>query len=169
MTDASEVRKRSRARGESFGAGPRVEVRIHRGGRRLRGAARQEEQDDEVLRQRERLELAPVAPSELWAVDEEERHVSADPGGELVQLVRRQRAGELRVRQPQRGRSIGAAAAQTGRERDLLLDRDPPVAGRSERGQRALHDRVACEAANRGFGGRLDRDAIAQVDPLVDA
>ena len=50
-----------------------VEGGVHVGGRCLRRVAREEENDPEVLRQVERLELASVAGAELRAVHEEER------------------------------------------------------------------------------------------------
>ena len=80
-----------------------------------------------VLRQVERLELAAVAGSELRAVGEKERHVRTEAGGELVQTLGLERLGELLVREPERCRGVGAAAAETGGDRDLLLDPHPPA------------------------------------------
>ena len=62
----------------------RIECRVDVGGRALARVLRQEEQDGEVLRQLERLELGAVAGPELRAVGEEERHVRPDAGRECV-------------------------------------------------------------------------------------
>ena len=93
---------------------------------------REQQQHDEVLWQVEWLELGPVAGAELRAVDEEERHVGAEARRDRVELGRLERSLQLRVREPQGGRCIGAAAAEPGRNRNVLLDRDPPAVRRRE-------------------------------------
>src|SRR6266540_480264 len=88
-----------------------VEGLVDSCGRFLLRAAREHEQDPVVLRQGERRELAAVAETELRARREEERDVGAEAGGERVQPLGRKRRGQRLVRQLQRGRGIGAAAA----------------------------------------------------------
>src|SRR5436190_1807094 len=113
--------------GETFHAVPRVEGGVHVGGGGLPLVAREEDDDPEVLWQVERLQHASVARAELRAVGEEERDVGSDLRGDAVQILGRQRLGERLVREPERGRRIGAATAEAGSDRDLLLDLDPPA------------------------------------------
>src|SRR3954470_23936019 len=82
------VEERLAPLGEALHAVARVKGRIHVGRRGLDHVARKENDDPEVLRQVERLELAPVAGAELRAVGEEERDVGADSRGKLSQLLR---------------------------------------------------------------------------------
>ena len=76
------------------------------------------------------------------------------------------------VREPERGRRIGAAAAETGGDRDLLLDLDPPASldprGSSELAERRADKRVAGEAVDRELRRLCELDAVDEVDPLED-
>ena len=126
-----------------------VERRIDLRRRPLRRAFGSEEQDDEVLRQIERLEHGAVAGPELRPVAQEERHVRPDPSRELVQLLGGPGDVELLVGEPQRGRRVRAATAEPGRDRGVLLDPNLPAVRRAERIQRRADDRVPGEAGDR--------------------
>ncbi len=89
-----------------------------------------------------------------------------------MQDVPRQRLAEGVVRETQRRRRVGAAAAEAGRDREPLLDRRVPAgldAGpRCEGLERAADERVAGEAVDAQLGGRRDVDPVGHADALVD-
>ena len=70
-----------------------VEGGVHVACRARRRAVREEDDDPEVLRQVERLELASVTRAELRAVREEEGNVGAEARCDPVQLLVRDRLG----------------------------------------------------------------------------
>src|SRR5204862_6264640 len=63
----------------------------------------------------------------------------------------------------------GASAAEPGGDREVLLDRDAPAVRDVETCKRALDDRVGAEAAHGRLRRGLDRDAVGDVDALVDS
>src|SRR5579872_6211555 len=156
---------------EAGGAAALVEGGIDRGGGRLLRVVREDEEDPEVLRHVERRELRAVAGPELRAVGEEEGHVGAEPCGEVVQVGRGKRLGQRRVGEPQRGGGVGAAAAETGRDGETLLDVHAPArldAGAcGERLERAAHERVGEEPVDAERERRLDVDPVGEGDALV--
>jgi hypothetical protein len=89
-----------------------------------------------------------------------------------VQFVRRQRLGERLVSEPKRGRRVGAAAAETGRDRDPLLDPHAPARletrAAGQRAERLAHERVVCEAVDPELGCLVELDPVDEVDPLED-
>ena len=153
--------------GESVGA---VERLVDRRRRLLLRLCRQHEEDPVVGRKVERLQLAPVAGSELRPFGQEERNVGADPGRDLVQTLDRERRRKRLVGQPQRGRRVGAPAAEPGADRDPLLDLDRPArldARRfGQRQQRVADERVVRKAGDLEAGSRRERDPVGEVDPL---
>src|SRR4051812_40857024 len=166
------VEQRLAPLGEAGHVLPRVEGCVHVGCRRLRGIARQEGDDPEVLRQVERLELAAVPRAELRTVGEEEWDVGSDLRGQAAQLLGRQRLGQHLVGEPKRGRGVGAAAAEPGGDRDLLLDPDAPArldartAGKLA--ERRAHERVVREALHPKLLRLLELDPVDEVDALQD-
>src|SRR5439155_123631 len=104
-----------------------VERAVDVGGRLLRSVAREQQDDPVVLRQIERLELGAVAGSELRSVAEEERNVGTEARGDALELRRGERLVECLVREAERRRRVGAAAAETGGDRDALLDLRGPA------------------------------------------
>ena len=72
-------------------------------------------------------ELGACSGGELRAGPEEERDVRAEPGGEHVQSLVRQRLRERLVGQPKGRRGVRAAASQPRGHRDPLRDRHPPT------------------------------------------
>src|SRR3954468_10511662 len=113
--------------GESFHPVPRVEGGVHVGSRGLPLVVREEGDDQEVLWQVERLQLASITRAELRAVGEEERDVRSDLRGHAVQVLGRKRLGKRLVRKPERRGRVGAAAAEAGGDRDPLLDLHAPA------------------------------------------
>src|SRR2546423_1878216 len=61
-----------------------------------------------------------AALAELRAAREEERNVGAEPDGQQLQPREVKRLGERLVREPERGRRVGASAAEAGRDRNPL-------------------------------------------------
>jgi len=88
------VEKQLTALGEAGCTVAHVEGRVDVGRRGLRGVPREQDENPEVLRQVELLELASVATAELRAVREEERDVGTDPGCDPEQLLARDRLRE---------------------------------------------------------------------------
>ena len=128
----------------------------------------QKEQHAEILRQVEGLELCPVAAPELGPVGEEERDVRPDAGRHGMQLGRRERLRELRIREPKGRRGVGASPTEPRCDRNVLPQLDAPAVRRPERDQGRLDDRVAGKPVERRGRSRLDRDTVAEVEPLVD-
>ena len=117
--------------------------------------------------------IVPSPVPSLRAVGEEERDVRAEPGGELVQLLLRQRLVERLVREPERRRRVGAAAAEAGGDGDALLDRRAPaLLDRRVRGEPSrAHRGRACRPRTRrraccSAGSIVD--AVGEADALVD-
>ena len=63
-------------------------------------------------------ERAPITGAELLRGPEEERNVRTEPGGHLPKSVGVERVPEQRVPEPERGRRIGAATAETRGDRE---------------------------------------------------
>src|SRR5207248_9086458 len=154
------------------GAVARVEPLVDGRRRFLRRAARDEDDDPVVLRQVERAQGRAVALAELWAALEEERHVGAEVRREPVQLRGRKRLLERLVRQPESCRGVRAPAAEPRRDRDPLPNPRRPArldtGGRGDSLERGPDDGVLGESAHLEPRRRLDRDAVAEVNPLVD-
>src|SRR5262249_33818468 len=76
------------------------------------------------------------------------------------------------VREPERRRGVGAAAAEAGGDRNPLLDRyvpaGPDACSGGERAERARDERVVGEAGHSERVRRLDRDRVGEVDPLQE-
>jgi hypothetical protein len=104
-----------------------VEGGVHLRGGCLGLPVREAQKHPIVLRELERCELASVIGTELRARREEERHVCSELGAERAQIVRCERALERFVRELEGGGRIGAPAAETGRDRDVLLDPGAPA------------------------------------------
>src|SRR5690349_3353024 len=121
------VEQRGAALVPALRAPARVEGPVDLGSRAFRRVAREKHDDPEVLRELERREVASVAGAELRPLVKEERDVGADSRRERVQLVGGERLGERAVGEAERGRGVGASAAETRRERDVLLDLHAPA------------------------------------------
>ena len=140
--DAREAVERARG-----GARPSRALRRARRRRRRRPRS----SSSRVAREKQRRRRSPAAGraargrcrrrSELRAVGEEERDVGAEPRPPARQLVGRERRGERSVREAERRRGVGAAAAEAGCDRDVLLDFHAPTRldsrGRGERSSAA--------------------------------
>src|SRR5215218_1377826 len=133
-------------------------------------ALREQEQDPVVLWQVERAELGAVPFAELRPGGEEEGDIGAESGGQFPERTAVQRPAQGPVREPERGRGVGAPSAEAGRDRNLLVDRDVPIRGRARGGgellERSTHDRVLGEAFDSKLVRRLERDPVGQGDPL---
>ena len=127
-------------------------------------------QDPEVLRQVEPLQLAPVARAQLRPVGEEERDVGADSRGNAPEPFWREWIGKRLVGEPERGRRVGAAATETGGDRDPLLDPDAPIwldfGHAGELFQRVADERVARKTLDQELGRLLQLDPVDEIDPL---
>jgi hypothetical protein len=149
---------------------PLVEGAEDLGGGGLRRTFLQGEEDDVVVRELERGQLRAVTGAELGPVAEEEGHVGADRRGDAMQLVRGQRPRELRVRERERRRSVGAATAEPSGNRDALLEPHVPPGGSpgggGERCKGHVHERVVGEAVHDEIIRGLDLDDVVELDVL---
>src|SRR5688572_8341594 len=166
------VEERCAARVVAVPALALVEVVVHRAGRGLRRAVRQNEQDEVVLGQIERGQGCPVFPAELWAAGEEEGHVRAECVGKVVQTIAGKRLVQGRVREQQRGRCVGAAAAEPRRDGDALRDvRTPPGshAGLDRKRRECRPDEgVLREALDGEAVAECQLDTVREREPLQD-
>ncbi len=149
-----------------------VEACVDLARRLLRRAAREREQDPEVLRDVERAQPLSGALGQLRPGLEEERDVGAEAGGKRVEALAVERPLQPGVGEPQRGGGVGAPAAQAGGDGDLLRDPGAPsgidLRLARELDERAPDDRVVLEALDREPARPLELDAVADVDALED-
>ena len=134
---------------------------------------REDEHDPVVLRQVERLQLEP-SPRPSCGPSARKNGTSAPSAAASAwSSAAGSGVASVCVGEPECRRRVGAAAAETGRDRDPLRDRRTPArldaGGGGERG-RARRGR-ACRRGSRSTasaGRGLDRDAVGEVDPLQD-
>src|SRR5947207_4029063 len=151
---------------------PCVEGLVHALGRLLPRAVREHDGDPVVLREIELLEASPVARPELRAGGQEERNVGAELGCNVAKTLPRQRPVERLVREPQGGRRVGAAAAEARCDGDPLPDPGAPTGFGSRRAGKSLErttdERVLRESFDAKLRCTVDRQAVAEIDALVD-
>src|SRR4051812_11198854 len=160
------------ARLEAGGAGARVEGREDGAGGLLRRAGRDPEQDGVVVRELERGQVRPGPAPELGPVGEADGDVGAEPRGEDMEPLRRERGRERLVREDERSGRVRAATAEPGRNGDLLVDRDLPArldgGVRREQLERGADERVLREAVHGELPGRCELQAVRQLEADED-
>ena len=89
-----------------------------------------------------------------------------------MQLGEVEGLGERLVGEPECRRRVGAPAPEAGRDRNPLREAHRPTqldaGSRGEQLERGADERVVYEAVDLEAWRGLERDAVAQVDPLVD-
>ena len=171
-TRASASSRRVRLNSHPSGPPRPSNALVDRAGRRLARARWKHEDDPVVLRERERRERGPVSLAQLRPLLEEERHVGADSGRELCQPGRGERTLQRGVREPQRGCRVGAPAAETGSDGNLLRQAHRPAGldTRCLREQRQCgrDRRVVRETCDPRPARQLQRHPVGEIDALQD-
>ena len=133
---------------------PLVEAPVDGRRRVLAGAVREREDDPVVLRQVERRELGAVAAPSCGPAARKNGTSAPSVGRERAQALVGQRRGKRLVREAKRGRGVGAAAAEAGRDGDPLGDR-----------RRASAARRPAAAASASSASRTSVSPAKPVDP----
>src|SRR4051812_33305955 len=156
---------------EPSGAVTRVEGAVDRRRRLLRRAVREHEKDPEILRHVDGYERRAVAGAELDALVQEERHVGAESGTDVMERSVRERLVERLVRKAQGGCGVRASAGKAGSDGNPLLDAYAPAGAYArllgESVERAPDDGVAVEPLDARDGRAVEVDAVVQADTLV--